>query len=233
MLKYIFVNNTRRSLDKDPRRADIHSLINEREEARRDDFLIHQNSKVAAQLGFNALRMQDEFAKQKKELPAMNDRFKLAFTEPYVENVSTVELGVTSSPEDIQQIDALKDHYGNLLQWLVDEHYTKGEISRENSERIFTVESVPAHPEQVVVSRSRQLLVGEVPVDSGRIQFGITKRMVLGMPGSMYVLLADDDRLIKNEATKRRFERQIDSNHHLIDPIRTAYYLGIDTRLDA
>ena len=233
MLQYIFVNNTRRSLDKDPTRAAIHQLVNEQEESRRDSFFVRHNSRVAAEIGFKALLLQNEFAKQNKELSDMSDKFNLAFTEPFTDGVSTVELGVTSSPEDIQQIDGLKSHYARLLDFLVKDGLTEGEIPREDSERIFGVEPVEEYPGRVIVSRTRQLLIGTKAVQTEHCkydtQFAVTKRMVFTMPSEMYVTLAQDDPLVKGDDAMKRFERQIDSNHRQIDPIRTAYYLGIDT----
>lgn len=221
------MNAQRKPLERCPARQQLHAEVNKQEDYLRDIAFSEGNLDALSFHGdLNAARVFADFVHDRKQLNSMTDRFRLLTeNEKYAGIVTSVELGMTTSADSIDELDGLKSNYRDLLGWLVDENYSTGEIPREESKRTFEINRSAATKEYVVIARNRQLALGRIALDVP-LDFEISKRMVFEMPsGVLYAIQkrAGDETLATDD-TKKLIERQLDSNNPLIYPIRTAYH---------
>lgn len=222
------MNNQRKAIEKDPKRSAVYREANENEDKWRDGFLQERNADVVREFGVGVLGTLSLLVEQKRQAETMTDRFKLTLQPEHASYTPTVELGMTKSANHQGSLDALKEEYNDMLFWATEQELTSGEQPRSSENRQFFRQQSQASSNQLVVTRARTLFDGSIDSlddTSAPLSYGVVKRMVFGMPMGMYNVLADGDEKIRQESTKCRFERQIDSNHKKIYPIRTAYYL--------
>lgn len=175
----------------------------------------------------NLASLQQEFMEEKRH-KNMGERFALALSPKYFDKIHVVELGLTENPSSDGEIDGLKHEWVDLRHWLESEGLIDGELSREESGRLFEYRRSKAAPDHVVVVRQRPLVLAET--DSARVV--IFKRMVFAMPELLCAAIANTthDPELKSEASMSYIEDLMYHKNPLIASIRTGYYLATSSR---
>lgn len=154
----------------------------------------------------------------------MGERFAMALSEKYFDKIHVVELGLTEHPSADGEIDGLKHEWTDLRDWMIAQGLIDDELSRSESHRTFSYRRSQADVTQVVVVRTRPLVITRV--DEARVV--IYKRMVFAMPKERCVRAVDEtgSRTLDDEPVMEYIENLLETKHPSLTAIRTGYYMA-------